>query len=193
MSNDTRTNILNVAQDLIQRRGLNGMSFQDISDAVGVRKPSIHHHFASKQELVEALVLRYRGEFDVLLAGIANSKVKARGKLQRYFGLFEATLQAGDQDKSCLCGMLAAEVLSLGDGSAHSVRGFFEDNVAFVTRILTEGKKDGSLTFRGNVADAASMVLATLEGGLVLARTDGGPQRMSNIVRQLLGLLTPTG
>jgi len=31
---DTRTHIMDVAQDLIQRRGVNGMSFKDISDAV---------------------------------------------------------------------------------------------------------------------------------------------------------------
>ena len=94
-TNDTRTRILDVAQDLIQRRGLNGMSFQDISDAVKIRKPSIYHHFASKQDLVEALLIRYRMEFGSLLDGILASKAKARVKLQRYGALFEGTLQAG--------------------------------------------------------------------------------------------------
>ena len=67
---DTRTHIMDVAQDLIQRRGVNGMSFKDISDAVKIRKASIHHHFASKQDLVEALVTRYRKDFGALLDGI---------------------------------------------------------------------------------------------------------------------------
>ena len=35
---DTRNRILDVAQDLIQRRGLNAMSFQDLSDSVGIKK-----------------------------------------------------------------------------------------------------------------------------------------------------------
>ena len=99
-SKDTRTNIMDVAQDLIQRRGVNGMSFQDISDAVEIRKASIHHHFASKQDLVEALVTRYRADFGALLTEILNSRAKARGKLLRYGSLFEGTLQAGNQDKS---------------------------------------------------------------------------------------------
>ncbi len=189
-SKDTRTKIMDVAQDLIQRRGVNGMSFQDISDAVKIRKASIHHHFASKQDLVEALVARYRVEFESLLSGILASRTKARKKLQRYGSLFESTLQAGKQDKSCLCGMLAAEVFSLGDGPARSVKGFMQDNVVFLTKVLKEGKADGSLAIRGSVEDVASMVLAALEGGLLVARADGGPEQLSAIIRNLISLLT---
>ena len=190
ISKDTRTNIMDVAQDLIQRRGVNGMSFQDISDAVKIRKASIHHHFASKQDLVEALLVRYRAEFGVLLTEILDSRAKAKGKLLRYGALFEGTLQAGNQDKSCLCGMLAAEVFSLDDGPAHSVKGFMQDNVKFLTKVLKEGKKDGSLAIRGNVEDSASMILAAFEGGLLVARADGGPEQLSAIIRNLVSLLT---
>ena len=181
---------MDVAQDLIQRRGVNGMSFQDISDAVKIRKASIHHHFASKQDLVEALLVRYRAEFGVLLTEILDSRAKAKGKLLRYGALFEGTLQAGNQDKSCLCGMLAAEVFSLDDGPVHSVKGFMQDNVKFLTKVLKEGKKDGSLAIRGNVEDSASMILAAFEGGLLVARADGGPEQLSAIIRNLVSLLT---
>ena len=190
ISKDTRTNSMDVAQDLIQRRGVNGMSFQDISDAVKIRKASIHHHFASKQDLVEALLVRYRAEFGVLLTEILDSRAKAKGKLLRYGALFEGTLQAGNQDKSCLCGMLAAEVFSLDDGPVHSVKGFMQDNVKFLTKVLKEGKKDGSLAIRGNVEDSASMILAAFEGGLLVARADGGPEQLSAIIRNLVSLLT---
>ncbi len=187
---DTRTHIMDVAQDLIQRRGVNGMSFQDISDAVKIRKASIHHHFASKQDLIEELVTRYRKDFGQLLDGILASRAKAKGKLLRYGALFESTLEAGDQDKSCLCGMLAAEVFSLDEGPVRSVKGFMQDNVAFLTKVLKEGKEDGSLVTRGSVEDSASMVLAAFEGGLLVARADGGPEQLSAIIRNLVSLLT---
>ena len=188
-NSDTRTRIMDVAQDLIQRRGTNGMSFQDISVAVEIRKPSIYHHFASKQDLIEALLTRYRSEFGELLENILASKAKARGKLKRYGELFQSTLQSGNHDKSCLCGMLAAEVLSLGEGQALSVRGFMQDNVTFLTKVLNEGKEDGSLVVRGSVDDMASMILSTLEGGLLVARADGGPDQLSAIIRNLVNLL----
>ena len=41
---DTRTKILDVAEDLVRRVGLNAMSYKHISEAVGIRKASVHHH-----------------------------------------------------------------------------------------------------------------------------------------------------
>ena len=54
---DTKGKILDVAQDLIQRFGLNAMSFQHLSDAVGIKKSSVHHHFPSKDLMVNACLL----------------------------------------------------------------------------------------------------------------------------------------
>ena len=86
--------------------------------------------------------------------------------------------------------MLAAEVFSLDDGPVRSVKGFMQDNVKFLTKVLKEGKKDGSLAIRGNVEDSASMILAAFEGGLLVARADGGPEQLSAIIRNLVSLLT---
>lgn len=55
---DTRTKILDAAQDLIQRVGVNAMSYKHISDTVGIRKASIHHHFPKKENLVDELLKR---------------------------------------------------------------------------------------------------------------------------------------
>ena len=80
-------------------------------------------------------------------------------------------------------------MLSLGEGQALSVRGFMQDNVTFLTKVLNEGKEDGSLVVRGSVDDMASMILSTLEGGLLVARADGGPDQLSAIIRNLVNLL----
>lgn len=60
---DTKTQILDVAQDLIQRLGVNGMSYQDISQGVGIRKASIHTHYPKKDDLLPALLDRYSDRF----------------------------------------------------------------------------------------------------------------------------------
>ncbi|MBC7941403.1 MAG: helix-turn-helix transcriptional regulator, partial [Chitinophagaceae bacterium] len=62
-ASDTRERILATAQMLAQQRGFNAFSYADIAAAVGVRKASIHHHFASKGDLELALVQRYRQQF----------------------------------------------------------------------------------------------------------------------------------
>ena len=70
---ETKNQILEVAEDLIRRVGFNAMSYQHISDSVGVRKASIHHHFPKKEHLVEALLNRcgesYGSHYTVIVEG----------------------------------------------------------------------------------------------------------------------------
>jgi TetR/AcrR family transcriptional regulator, transcriptional repressor for nem operon len=123
---DTKTRILDAAQDLIQRYGANGMSYQHISEAVEIRKPSIYYYFPAKEDLLVALIERYNVHFLGLVDRIVESEASAKEKLLQYVGLFESILRAGSKDKACLCGMLGAELASLGDGSVEKVREFYE-------------------------------------------------------------------
>ena len=59
----TADKILNVAEKLVQSRGFNAFSYQDVSKAVGIQKASLHYHFATKADLGVALIDRYRGNF----------------------------------------------------------------------------------------------------------------------------------
>ena len=188
---NTRERILDVGQDLVQRRGINGMSFQDLSDAVGIRKASVHHHFASKTDMVAALLDRYRSEFGREIKPIIGSRKPAAAKLRAYFGLFTDTLEQPGNDKGCLCGMLAAELLSLEAENAEQVRGFFRENYRFIEQILNEGRSDASLAFAGDTAAMARLVFSALEGALLVARCDGGPRSMKATLQSLLGLLSP--
>jgi TetR/AcrR family transcriptional regulator len=56
---DIRTHILKVATRRFARQGFDSTSLQEIADEVGVKKPSLLHHFPSKNELL-------RGVLDVL-------------------------------------------------------------------------------------------------------------------------------
>jgi len=186
---DTRTRILDIAQDLIQRRGLNAMSYEDISRSVGIKKASVHHHFATKGDLVRAVVERYRFGFQERARSILASRASAATKLRRYFDLFVATLDAGKHDKACLCGTLAGEFLSLSDENVVLVRGFLRDQTEHLQAILELGARDGSLTVGGDVSATASMLLAMLEGGLLVARCDGGPKRMKLMLEEMVRLV----
>lgn len=53
---DVRAEVIVAATRLMAARGFEGTSLQDIADAVGVSKPAVLHHFASK-ELIHAEVM----------------------------------------------------------------------------------------------------------------------------------------
>ncbi len=186
---DTKAAILDAAQDLIQRVGANAMSYQHISEAIGIRKASIHHHFPTKEALLEAVIRRYTAYFLGIVDGIVESKKDPAAKLREYAGLFEATLCEGRKDKACLCGMLGAELTTLGSPAASGVRRFYRENEARLVRILEEGRKTGAFRFRGDLKAAAAMIFSLLEGAALVARAEGGHQRLHDIAEQLFSLL----
>ena len=57
---DTDEQILNAAEDLLQRRGYNAFSYHHIAIQLGVRNAAIHYHFPSKEDLGVALVKRFQ-------------------------------------------------------------------------------------------------------------------------------------
>jgi TetR/AcrR family transcriptional regulator, transcriptional repressor for nem operon len=47
-TSNTRSAILEAAQEMVQRQGINAMCYQDIGEAVGICKASVFHHFPTK-------------------------------------------------------------------------------------------------------------------------------------------------
>jgi len=189
LATDTKAAIMDAAQELIQRGGVNAMSYQHISDAIGIRKASIHHHFPTKDSLIEAVLQRYAVYFFRLVDEIFESKLDPEVKLRKYAGLFEATLCEGKKDKACLFGMLGAELSTLGSPSAAGVRKFYRENEARLARVLEEGREKGHFRFKGEAKVVAAMIFALLEGGALVARAEGGHKRLHMMVEQSMKLL----
>lgn len=53
-----RQRILERARDLFLERGFLDVSMREIAEAAGLRKASIYHHFADKEELFTAIILK---------------------------------------------------------------------------------------------------------------------------------------
>lgn len=185
-STSTQTQILDAAQELIQKVGLNAMSYADISKAVGIRKASIHYHFPTKENLVAALLDRYSACFFRLVDGIVATSESPASKLRRYCDLFAATLSSGEKDKACLCGMLGAELKTLNSTCTERVTQFYRENQVRLVKILEQGREAGEFEFSGEVEAMADLIFSSLEGGLLIARADGGEVQFRRLVEQLV-------
>jgi len=187
---DTKGRILDAAQDCIQRVGANAMSYQDISEAVGIQKASIHYHFPTKEKLVEALIDRYSERFFSLVQSIVESELSPETKLRRYGLLFEAMLSEGERGKVCLCGILGAELATLGPVAVDNIRRFFRENEKRLAEILDEGRRQGVFRFEGDSRSMATLVFSLLEGAMLVVRADEGTQRFSAIMRQMIKMIS---
>jgi TetR/AcrR family transcriptional repressor of nem operon len=166
----TAQRILDVAEQLVQSRGYNGFSYADIAGELGFTKASLHYHFASKAELGEALIERYSARFTEALETIDRTIPDAGAKLDAYVGLYTDVLRG---ERMCLCGMLAAEYQTLPQPMRGSVIRFFDGNVAWLARVLADGRSDGTLSFDGSPNDGAQAILSGLQGAMLVARPYG--------------------
>jgi TetR/AcrR family transcriptional repressor of nem operon len=188
--NDTATRVLDVAERLVQTRGFNGFSYADVASELGITTAALHYHFPGKAELGTALIERYSVRFFGELEGIDADGSDALGKLRSYAALYLGVLQ---DDRMCLCGMLAAEYRTLPDSMQTKLLGFFDDNEAWLTQVLDEGRAGGALRFTGSPRQAARTVVGALEGAMLIARPYEDPDRFRTAAAQLVDSLTEPG
>jgi TetR/AcrR family transcriptional repressor of nem operon len=180
---DTAERILDVAERLVQVHGFNGFSYADIAAELKITTASLHYHFASKQDLGQALIERYTVRFSAALQRIEAETSDALVRLRAYADLYAGVLR---ERRLCLCGMLAAEFQTLADPVRDSVLHFFDENEVWLARVLTEGREDGTLAFACPPEEAARMVVAGLEGAMLIARPYGDVRRFEGAATLLL-------
>jgi TetR/AcrR family transcriptional regulator, transcriptional repressor for nem operon len=188
ITTSTRDTLLQAAERLVRSRGYAAFSYADLSEAVGIRKASIHHHFPSKADLGVALVDGYVQQFRDLLSDIERAEATAPARLARYARVYETSVRRG---MLCLCGMLVTEVNVLPDVVRARVQVFFAEQLHWLARLLAAGQTRHEVALRGTPERAAEHVLSTLQGASLVAWGMGTPETVARAAEDLLASLRP--
>lgn len=182
----TRDLILETAQALAQARGFNAYSYADIAVELGIRKASIHYHFPYKHDLEMELLERYRSGFIAEMGNIESNVENSIERLECYAQLYANTLK---KDQICLCGMMASDAGALSVELAPPLKSFFEEHVDWLAKVIDAGESSGELSFEGSARAQASVFLAALQGGLLIANGVGDEAVLKSIVGSLMNQL----
>ena len=183
-NDDTRTAILDAAQELVQTLGYEGFSYADVADRVGIRKASIHHHFPKKADLAVELIERFRRECSDRLGSAGGPDPSAR--LDGFVGLFRSTLRSG---RMCLCGILAAGFANLTAELKAALLLAIADQERWLASTLEEGQGLGVFRPDLSAESMARNLLGGLEGALLFARVHGDDVRFESAVEALLAAI----
>lgn len=192
MSNPSTTadDILRCARVLVARGGYDSFSYADISDVVGIRKASIHHHFPSKADLVRALVAQYRQEAEAGIAELERTVTDPLERLRAYVGYWEGCI-ADATHPFCICALLATEIPVLPEVVAVEVRAHFRSLSNWLSSVLERGAAQGRIVLAGSAEADAEMFMATVHGAMLSARAYGEARKFADITRPLLERITP--
>ncbi len=145
-------------------RGYNGLNFRDIAAEVGIKAPSIHHHFPTKAALGAAVARRYWEDTVSQLAAISDQTPDPREALRRYPEIFRMSLS--NDNRICLSSFMAAEYDDLPDPVKIEVQGFADVNVTWLSKLLV----DASVVEPDESETRARAIYAAVAGAQLFAR-----------------------
>jgi len=86
----------------------------------------------------------------------------------------------------CLCGMLAAENSTLPAPMRRALQAFFDTNERWLVGVLEAGRRSGEFTLAGGAHEEARLLVAGLEGAMLVARSYDDADRFRHAASLLL-------
>jgi TetR/AcrR family transcriptional repressor of nem operon len=184
VTSGTASKLIDEASQFITNVGYNGFSYADLSERLGIRKPSIHHHFPSKVDLVVAVVEQQRAAIRAQLEAL-DGNPDAIGQLLAYVDYWKRCIE-DESATFCLAGVLAAELPGLPPKVSASVQGHFNDLGNWIERVLTLGVEQGALRLELEPKTSSQFFQTAVYGAMVMARAYGDPSKFTFVVDTLL-------
>lgn len=172
-----RDAILEAAEQMVQKRGLDAVSFQDLANAVGLSKASVFHHFKSREVLAQALIERCRVTYGAIYDEIIGREIGVPDKLRAIVKMFEDTTKNG---RICLLGALGSSVSTLTKAAQQNLQVSAVATIDRFSKVFDQGRSEGSLEFEGAPEHAATAFIAMLQGLQMITRAKADPEAFSN-------------
>lgn len=167
----TRETLLQAGFEEIYRHGFRSARVDRILDRTSVTKGAFYHHFPTKRALGEAIVeeLIWGRIHEVWIRPIEATD----DPIATMVRLTEGTLLgASDEVLECGCplGNVAQELSPVDEGFRHRIHGVFERWISAVAAALERGRRAGRVAPRVDSQQAAVFIIASLEGGIAMAK-----------------------
>nr|QIY61241.1 TetR/AcrR family transcriptional regulator [Streptomyces sp. RPA4-2] len=182
----TQERLIEATRELLWDRGYVGTSPKAIQQHAGAGQGSMYHHFTGKPDLALAAIRRtaeelWAGAEEVLSApGSPYERIEAYLRRER------------DVLRGCPVGRLTMDPDVIASDELRAPVDETLDRLReCLAGIVEEGKEQGQFAPSLDGEEIAATILATVQGGYVLARASGSPAAFDSGVRGLLALLTP--
>ncbi|WP_409235193.1 TetR/AcrR family transcriptional regulator [Streptomyces sp. PA5.6] len=180
----TPERLIESTRELLWERGYVGTSPKAIQQHAGAGQGSMYHHFAGKPDLALAAIRRTAEEMRATAEAVLGGDGPAYARIESYL------LRERDVLKGCPVGRLTMDPDVIASDELRApvteTLDWLRDRIA---GIVEEGRAQGEFTDALVPQDIASTVVATVQGGYVLARSSGSPAAFDTAVRGLLALL----
>jgi TetR/AcrR family transcriptional regulator, transcriptional repressor for nem operon len=184
----TRARIVEEAAALIHERGVAGTTLEDVKVAAEVSGSQMYHYFPDKNELVQAVI-------DYQADTIVNHHRHALGSedgVAAWRNMVIAGAKHGQAKGGCPLGSLGGQLAESDPEARALIAAGFERWSTAIREGLRSLHADGKLASGIDPDDLATTLLATLQGGLLLAQVQRSSRPFETVVDTLLALAIQT-
>lgn len=167
---NTRDQLIDATAELLWERGYSATSPAMIQKRAGVGQGSMYHHFTGKADLAAAAMRRVAAQMRAEVLAAIDGRETVIDRLHAYLDLERRPLLG------CRLGRLVQDpdVVAQAELSQVALE-FFAWLRRWVTDELTTGQRRGELRPDFEPAEVAALLVATIQGGYVLARAERDP------------------
>lgn len=169
---ETKEKIKDVSLNLFHRKGYKHTSINDILDSSGVKKGNFYFHYPSKEKLIVDVLNKALSNYENQI----NSSIKHEAISDQIVDMIEtiAAYHIGDGiSKGCLFGNMALEIGHDGSEISSFVGNVFKRWEARFEKLFIAAVNSGELELKESAKVLSRMILALIEGGLVLSKISG--------------------
>lgn len=182
---ETKARIVEAAAAVFNRQGYGGASISDVMAATGLQKGGIYGHFASKEALAcaafEHAVDCVRERTQQALA----AQQHAAERLRAIVSVFET--HATDPPVAGGCPLLNTAVDAESGPAAlrERVQAAFQTWQDMIRQIVARGVERGELRTGADGDEAATLIISTMEGAILMSRLHRTPEHVERAARHL--------
>jgi AcrR family transcriptional regulator len=173
------------AAGLIHERGVAGTTLDDVKAAAEVSGSQLYHYFPDKNDLVQA-VIDYQAD-----ATITNQRHADLGSVEGVQAWRDMVITAAERVQAkggCPLGSLGGQLAESDPEARSLIAAGFERWTAEISEGLRSLQASGQLPSGMDPDDLAVTLLATLQGGLLLAQVQRSTRPFETAVDTLLAL-----
>lgn len=179
---------LEQAMKVFWSKGYEGTSMPDLTDAMGMNRPSIYAAFGNKEELFNKALDRYHAESMVILHERLSAP-SVRDAISGFFCGIATSFSCSESPKGCFAVMTALVGSDDCESVRESARARREDIFTALHDRLKKGVKDGDLQKGTDTKCLARFFVTVLQGMSVQSASGACDEEMHKIALKALDVL----